>query len=113
MNTANTSKKNSFAPQWEASNHETNAYSFFFSPLYRKRQTPVAPWVGVHNVKGVGSKRSHSERTRVTITPHQEKRDTYTPGWGWGHPSTDMGARSLCGSPSEGTVLGAGTEGTL
>lgn len=115
MNTTNTSKKNSFPLQGEASNHETNAYSF--SSLYRKRLVPVAPRGGGrgHN-RGWGSKGSHNERTGLPSSHIERSGDNTFTGSGRPRSGRGFGARkahSFRGSPSEGTVQGAGMEGSL
>lgn len=116
MNTANTSKKNSSPLQGEASNHETNAYSF--SLLYRKRLAPVAPKrERGHNAKGGGAKESQREDRGYRHATPREAETTLSPGVG--APGADAGSgragRALLVGLQEKAQFGGGggVEGAL
>lgn len=86
MNTANTSKKNSFAPQWEASNHETNAYSFFFfSPVQKETDSCCSMGGGTQRKGGRVQKESQREDQGYHHATPREARHLY-PGMGVGAP---------------------------
>lgn len=59
------------------------------------------------------SKRSHNERMGLPSRHTERSGDHTFTGGGRPRRGRGVGARSLRGSPSEGTVQGAGVEGAL